>query len=99
MFSYRRSPGKEQMVKGQPLKKSAPVCGPPVITAISSSSNSSAKPAAIAAEVAGVYSLGLIMQRLPADSTPAKGVNVRFTGKFQDLSRQLRPVVGIQPMP
>ena len=84
------APVKSKWSKASP-EKSAPVCGPPVMTAISSSSNSSAKPAAMAAEVAGVYSLGLIMQRLPADSTPAKGVNVRFTGKFQGLITPTTP--------
>jgi hypothetical protein len=46
---------------------------------------------AIAAEVAGVYSLGLIMHRLPADKMPARGVKVRLTGKFHGLITPTTP--------
>jgi len=38
---------------------------------------------AISSDVRRVNSLGLIIARLPAANTPAKGVKVRFTGKFQ----------------
>ncbi len=42
-------------------------------------------------DVAGVYSDGLIMQRLPAARMPASGVNVRFTGKFHGLITPTTP--------
>ena len=89
MFSHGGGASK-QMIKANP-EKSAPVCGPPVTTAISSSSKASAKATAIAAEVAGVYSLGLIMHRLPADKIPASGVKVRLTGKFHGLITPTTP--------
>ena len=47
---------------------------------------------AISAEVAGVYSDGLIIARLPAASTPASGVKVRFTGKFHGLITPTTPL-------
>ncbi len=69
-----------------------PTSGPPVITATSSGLNTPPNIRAISSEVAGVYSDGLIMARLPAASTPASGVKVRFTGKFQGLITPTTPL-------
>ena len=68
-----------------------PTSGPPVTTAISSSEKAPPNICAISAEVAGVYSDGLIIARLPAARTPASGVKVRFTGKFQGLITPTTP--------
>src|ERR1700678_1386980 len=47
---------------------------------------------AISSDVAGVYSDGLIIARLPAASTPASGAKVRFTGKFHGLMIPTTPL-------
>ncbi len=39
-----------------------------------------------------MYSDGLIITRLPAASTPARGVKVRFTGKFHGLMIPITPL-------
>ena len=42
--------------------------------------------------MAGVASDGLIIARLPAASTPASGMNARFTGKFHGLMMPTTPL-------
>src|SRR5215471_10441362 len=46
----------------------------------------------ISSDVRGVNSDGLTIARLPAAKTPASGVKVRFTGKFQGLMMPTTPL-------
>ena len=85
------APVKTRWSKGN-SEKAWPTSGPPGNTAISSSVKSSANMCAISSEVAGVYSDGLIIARLPAASTPARGAKVRFTGKFHGLMMPTTPL-------
>ncbi len=78
------APVKIRWSKGRPAN-AWPTSGPPGKQAISSSVKASANISAISCAVAGVYSDGLIIARLPAASTPASGAKVRFTGKFHGL--------------
>ena len=73
-------------------ENASPTSGPPVITAISSSENDEANIVFMSSEVAGVYSDGLIIARLPAARMPARGPKVRFTGKFQGLMTPTTPL-------
>ena len=63
-----------------------------MITTISSGENTEPNIRAISSLVAGVNSEGLIMARLPAASTPARGVKVRLTGKFHGLMTPTTPL-------
>ncbi len=85
------APVKIRWSKARPAK-AWPTSGPPVTTAISSGENTAPNIRAISAEVAGVYSDGLIIARLPAASTPASGAKVRFTGKFHGLMTPTTPL-------
>ena len=84
------APVKTRWSKARPAK-AWPTSGPPVITTISSGENTEPNIRSMSAEVAGVYSDGLIIARLPAARTPARGVKVRFTGKFQGLMMPTTP--------
>ena len=74
-------PVKSRWSKGRRLNAS-PTSGPPVQTAISVSSKACAKRRARSSDVAGVYSEGFTMQRLPAARMEANGAKTMLTGKF-----------------
>ena len=79
------TPG-EMIDLAQALLRARPLAGPRVAVVGDGGGHG-----AIACDVAGVYSDGLIVQRLPAARMPASGVNVRLTGKFHGLITPTTP--------